>query len=200
MGLVMVQVISNLGGSARGFGAGTVVRPLGVSVGLAVAVPLLCRFIALPLTCFLNGMRTESPGGVVDKICRGTYTAFVVHTLIMFGLVTGATYAGTSNLFAAYLAGASVSWWDTEVPHIETVSRKTSSPVTQQDTSVTIEPTVVSPAQDQASRSSEGTGTLTSPPFHGPVATTGDEVFDRYYKTPLQRILKPFFFVSYFPI
>ena len=31
-------------------------------------------------------------------------------------------YAGTSNLFASYLAGVSISWWDTEVPHISTAS------------------------------------------------------------------------------
>ena len=46
VGLVMVQVISNLGESRDSFGAVTVVRPLAVSVGLAIAVPLICRFIA----------------------------------------------------------------------------------------------------------------------------------------------------------
>lgn len=197
VGLVMVQVISNLGESAGGFKATTVVRPLAVSVGLAIAVPLLCRFGALPLTRLLNGMRISKAGGVVDRVCRGMHTAFVLHTLILLGLVTGATYAGTSNLFAAYLAGASISWWDSEVPHVETVVESPSSSVSQPDNSVTADPPIKSPARDQATRSPVGAENTTSPKGHDPTTLTGTEVFHTYYKTALQRILKPFFFVSH---
>ncbi|KAG4436183.1 hypothetical protein IFR05_008343 [Cadophora sp. M221] len=196
VGLVMVQVISNLGKEAGGFGVATVVRPLAVSVGLAVIVPLLCRFCALPLTAFLNGMRTSSPGGVVDRVCRGTHTAFVLHTLTLLGLVTGATYAGTSNLFAAYLAGASVSWWDSEVPHVEAVVESPSPSTSQPDNSVTTSPLTDPQARDQATRSSDSAENTTPPKIHDPAPPTGASVFHTYYKTALQRILKPFFFAS----
>ncbi|KAH7360618.1 Sodium/hydrogen exchanger family-domain-containing protein [Rhexocercosporidium sp. MPI-PUGE-AT-0058] len=199
VGLVMVQVISNLGESAGAFSAVTVVRPVVVSVGLAVAVPLICRFVALPLTGLLNGMRNSNPGGVVDRMCRGSHTAFVLHTLILLGLVTGATYAGTSNLFAAYLAGASVSWWDSEVPHVEAGVKGPSPSSSQQESAVNTNPSTESPespARDQAARDSDRAENTTSPTIHHFAASTGAEVFHTYYKAALQRILKPFFFAS----
>ncbi|KAG0647508.1 hypothetical protein D0Z07_6696 [Hyphodiscus hymeniophilus] len=196
VGLVMVQVISNLGQSKDSFSAFTVARPLAVSMGLAVAVPLICRLVALPLTGLLNGIRESSPGGMVNRFCRGTHTAFIIHTLILLGLVTGATYAGTSNLFAAYLAGASVSWWDSEVPHVEGVVKSLTLSASQQDNSVTAATTSDSSAQVQVARTSERTEVVTSYIIHHSVASTGTEVFYTYYKTALQRLLKPFFFAS----
>ncbi|KAL2074321.1 hypothetical protein VTL71DRAFT_8099 [Oculimacula yallundae] len=195
VGLVMVQVISNLGESAASFSAVTVVRPLAVSVGLTVVVPLLCRFVALPLTGVLNRMRKSSPGGFVDKIARQTHTAFVIHTLILLGLVTGATYAGTSNLFAAYLAGASVSWWDSEVPHVDAVVKKSTSKVSTQGNTIMTEE-IADSTQDQAARTDAQDVTGAVPEARSSGTSSGDEVFDTYYKTALQRILKPFFFAS----
>ncbi|KAK0124382.1 hypothetical protein ONS95_009345 [Cadophora gregata] len=196
VGLVMVQVISNLGESRDSFNAVTVARPLAVSVGLALAVPLVCRFVALPLTCLLNEMRKSSPAGALDRMCKGTYTAFLIHTLILIGLVTGATYAGTSNLFAAYLAGASVSWWDSEVPHIETEVKSPTLSGPQQKISSTAMVSSATQAQDQVVRSSEGAEVAPSILAHDSVASTGAAVFHAYYKIALQRILKPFFFAS----
>ena len=197
VGLVMVQVISNLGESRDSFGAVTVVRPLAVSVGLAIAVPLICRFVALPLTGLLNGMRQSSPGCMLDKSCRGPHTAFIIHTLILIGLVTGATYAGTSNLFAAYLAGASVSWWDSEVPHVEAGKQSPTQASSQQDTSVTAPASTETSRQDNVAGDSARAEATAAEVAHGPVASTGAAVFHTYYKTALQRILKPFFFVRY---
>ncbi|PVH86892.1 Sodium/hydrogen exchanger [Cadophora sp. DSE1049] len=196
VGLVMVQVISNLGESKNSFGAVTVVRPLAVSVGLAVAVPLICRFVALPLTGVLNGVRESRPGGMMDKMCKATHTAFIIHTLILIGLVTGATYAGTSNLFAAYLAGASVSWWDSEVPHVEAVVKTPTPSSSQQDNSVIAPASSDTPVQDQVVGSSKEAEAAPSDESHDSVVSTGAAVFHKYYKTALQRILKPFFFAS----
>lgn len=126
VGLVMVQVISNIGENSDSFRAVTVVRPLAVSFGLAIAVPLACRLVAQPLTSWLSGARKSTPSDILNKLCQATHTAFIVHTLVLAALVTGATYAGTSNLFAAYLAGASVSWWDSEVPHLDSTTRSSS--------------------------------------------------------------------------
>jgi Sodium/hydrogen exchanger family len=197
VGLVMVQVISNLGQSKDSFSAVTVARPLAVSLGLAIAVPLVCRFVASPLTGLLNGMRRSSRGGKVDKVCGGTHTAFIIHTLILLGLVTGATYAGTSNLFAAYLAGASVSLWDSEVPHVEDVVQSFAPSASRQDTSIIAATSSDSSAQDQVAGNPERAEVATSDKVHDfVVASSGADVFHSYYKTALHRILKPFFFVS----
>ncbi|KAL9136306.1 MAG: hypothetical protein Q9175_002476 [Cornicularia normoerica] len=41
--------------------------------------------------------------------------SLIAHTVLLFGTVVAASYAGTSNLLAAHLAGASISWYDSEV-------------------------------------------------------------------------------------
>lgn len=48
VGLVMVKIISGLGGS--GFSAATVIRPVFVSIAFAVIVPLICAWVVGPLT------------------------------------------------------------------------------------------------------------------------------------------------------
>jgi hypothetical protein len=103
VGLVMVQVISN--------------RPVLVSIALAAVAPIACLLVAKPLTMRLNAVREAHAGAPWNALLQRRQTAFTMHTLILVGLVTGATYAGTSNLFAAYVAGASISWWDSDVPH-----------------------------------------------------------------------------------
>ena len=110
VGLVMVQIISNLSPGDTKFGATTVIRPIFVSLAFATIVPLLCRFIVLPGSRYLESSK-------VLKVCKHVLhrrpTPLLFHTGILLALVTGASYAGTSNLFAAYLAGAVISWWDT---------------------------------------------------------------------------------------
>ncbi|KAH8667474.1 Sodium/hydrogen exchanger family-domain-containing protein [Tricladium varicosporioides] len=164
IGLVMVQVISNLGKSSNSFSAITVVRPLAVSFGFAILVPLICLYIVKPLTMILNGIRDKNPGTAWSKYCQRFSTSCTLHTLILIGLVTSATYTGTSNLFAAYLAGASISWWDSEVPHVKTNE----------------------PTNDEAAHNGQ----------HVAVLNTGIETYYKFYATPVQRILKPFFFAS----
>lgn len=107
IGLVMVQIISNLGGSS--ISPTTVVRPILVSIAFAVVLPLACRYFVKPLTMLLNCHRENNPSGVLQKVLCLKQTAFVIHTAILLGLVTGASYAGTSNLLAAYIAGAIIS-------------------------------------------------------------------------------------------
>lgn len=41
-------------------------------------------------------------------------TTLLAHVALLFGTVAAASYAGTSNLFAAYLAGAPISWYYSE--------------------------------------------------------------------------------------
>jgi len=203
IGLVMVQVISNLGESADSFNWVTVVRPLAVSAGLAIAVPLLCLFVARPITLSFNRMRASSPNGIVAKSIRNQYTPLVIHTAILLALVTGATYAGTSNLFAAYLAGASVSWWDSEVPHLNkpSVPLKTHS----KDENSTLELSTahqVGLATDGilSNHSESQLDGVESEESHNECPSKGASVYHKYYAVSVQRVLKPFFFVSYLPM
>ena len=170
VGLVMVQVISNLGDTSSSFTAITIVRPVCVSVGFMCAVPLAARFIVQPLTVWLNGKRTGSPTGYINYVLSQDTTPLVIHTMILVGLVTAATYAGTSNLFAAYLAGASISWWDTTLSH----------------------PTFQGSGSSLSTDHTEGFPSNLSQT----ASTSGVEIFGRFFYQPLQRILKPFFFAS----
>ncbi|OBT69123.1 hypothetical protein VE03_01996 [Pseudogymnoascus sp. 23342-1-I1] len=205
LGLVMVQVISNIGENAASFNAVTVVRPLVVSFGLAIAVPLACRLIAQPLTTWLNQSRRSTPSGSLNKLCQATHTGFIVHTLVLAALVTGASYAGTSNLFAAYLAGASVSWWDSEVPHLDSTtgscSHELPSSAAEHGTSGSNSGSPNPPSRDEVGPSTKGEATSTSTipkEQNTPIASTGIAVYHSYYAPPVQRILQPFFFVDMF--
>lgn len=119
VGLVMVQVIASLGATASGatVEAATIVRPVLVSVAFAVAAVLLCGFVVRPTTVALNEWRSAHGDARLSWLLRQSATALVLHTALLVAMVAGASYAGTSNLFAAYVAGAIVSWWDSEVPH-----------------------------------------------------------------------------------
>ena len=174
IGLVMVQVISNLGTSSGGsFSWRTVVRPLGVSLAFAVVVPLGCWGVVKPMTRILHAKGK----GVVKTVLSAEYTPFIIHTAVLLGLISAASYAGTSNLFAAYLAGAAVSWWDSEVNSTgETTTPSTSEPQNEH-----------SPTTPSSGKASQ----------EGGKATSGNEVFEKFYATALHRILKPFFFVRF---
>lgn len=154
----MVQVISNLGTSSSSFGFVTVVHPVLVSIGFAVVIPLIAVFICKPVTLRLNDRRAVYPAGFLHRTLRKAACAFIIHSLILIGLVTAAAYAGTSNLFAAYIAGAVISWWDSQVSH----------------------PGDSSPPPNSAT------------PDH---SINGVLIYEQYYQAPVDRILKPFFFV-----
>ncbi|KAF5566483.1 Na+ H+ antiporter [Fusarium napiforme] len=182
IGLIMVQVISNLGGDA--FDAITVVRPVVVSLGFAIIIPVLCRIIVLPLTVRLNAFRNAYPTSRISKTFALSHTAFVIHTGYLLGLVIGATFAGTSSLLAAYIAGATISWWDSDVPHLEAQETRTNATEATGESVVTQE----LETQDPASESKVC--------FKVMEGGSGAEIFHHYYESALQHILKPFFFAS----
>jgi Kef-type K+ transport system membrane component KefB len=107
VGLVMVQIISNLG-AVGSFDAVTVVRPIGVSLAFALVVPLACWMFSKLLKCGIG----SSVGKWTASAIGMSQLTFLVHTAILVGFVVASSYAGTSNLFAAYLAGACISWYD----------------------------------------------------------------------------------------
>jgi len=111
VGLVLVQVISNLGPAHPSFTWVTVVRPVLVSLAFATIVPLVCQFMLKPSFAVLSSRTAQIPD-FLRMIARPQTVKFLLSTSLLIGLATGASYAGTSNLFAAYLAGAVISWTD----------------------------------------------------------------------------------------
>lgn len=197
IGLIMVQVISNLGSSSANISAVTIIRPLLVSLAFAVCAPLICVYMAKPLTRWLNSQRATHPRGIVNLLLSNERAPLVIHTCILIGSVAGSTYAGTSNLFAAYIAGASISWWDSQVLHLpcETLSTATPSPRTHTGN--------IPPAQSEisvnfATNNAESSGNVALEPRKA--RSSGHATFEQYYLQPLDRILKPFFFVSFIHI
>jgi Kef-type K+ transport system membrane component KefB len=177
VGLVLVQVVSNLGGaSAVDFGAVTVIRPVFVSIGFALLCPLVCFCAVRPLNLLLNRFRETYPSGSFNKMVQRSETVFVMHTLLLLAMVTGSSYAGTSNLFAGYLAGAIISWWDSELPRPRIRLQDSGGVSADADTTPPNEATADAP---------ETTTT-----------TTGMMIYESYYAQVNERILKPFFFVS----
>jgi len=186
-------------------------------------VPLACRYIVLPSTALINQWRRKHPSGLASQLLLKDCTAFVAHTVILIAFITSATYAGTSNLFAAYLAGAATSWWDSEVPHDirhgdhlqgETEYQLSQLPRISAQSARGNEPCAGDPdthsdsaerfrsnkdtgraQSDHASRKPSASSAQSQMP-HSKTATNGEATFRMHYAQPLQRVFKPFFFAS----
>jgi Kef-type K+ transport system membrane component KefB len=200
VGLVMVQVISNLGGD--NFSWVTVVRPVLVSVAFAVVAPVACLFVVRPMTLWLNKYREVHPTAAMNELFRRTSTALFIHTLILIGLVAGATYAGTSNLFAAYIAGATVSWWDSEVPHPakKTNERAVDAAGVSQQTGPSSTAGQESDSQNPNSSNDKDITPAQPSTTAGHVdegsELCGAEIYERHYHPAVSKILQPLFFAS----
>jgi Kef-type K+ transport system membrane component KefB len=213
VGLVMVQVISNLGGDS--FSWVVIVRPVLVSVAFALVVPVACLFALKPATLHTNRYREAHHNKGLDRLLSRSQTAFVFHTALLIGLVAAATYAGTSNLFAAYIAGAIISWWDSEVPHPVINRTFSQTAATHENTAPTgnseephndqPDPGSIESSTQGASSISirEGTSNVTEAQ---PVCaantssddqdTSGPAIYHRYYHPAVSKILQPLFFAS----
>ncbi|KAJ5646103.1 Sodium/hydrogen exchanger family-domain-containing protein [Penicillium lividum] len=124
VGLVMIQVISNLGDIAStSFNPVTVIRPVFVSVGFAVGTLIVCTFVLGPIIQKFLAMAAKVPDFVMTM-----QFAFLSQTVLLVGIVAAASYAGTSSLFAAYLAGVIVSWFDEMVKSKEARTSDGSQP------------------------------------------------------------------------
>ncbi|KAJ5925186.1 hypothetical protein N7454_007825 [Penicillium verhagenii] len=164
VGLVMIQVISNLGDTgATSFNPITVIRPVFVSLGFALGTFLVCAFCLGPT--IKNILTTKNK---VPEFATTMQFGFLWHTALLIGIVAGGSFAGTSSLFAAYLAGVIVSWFDGLV-------------VGSNDALVADAPhSVETNLQDSQVKE----------------VSTGMEVYEKYYKEPVGRILTPLFFAS----
>jgi len=215
VGLVMVQVISNLGSDSLGWAV--VVRPILVSIAFAMTVPVVCLFALKPATLRINRYREAHPAKRFDRLLIKPQTAFVFHTALLIGLVTGATYAGTSNLFAAYIAGAVISWWDSEVPH-PTIKKTDSQAAVNYKGTKTAPTGKTEPLSNEphsiSSTDNSSQATSSNAPKQGfdssmetkPVnitntsndnqQTSGSAIYYHYYHPAVTRILQPMFFAS----
>ncbi|KAJ9653950.1 hypothetical protein H2198_006938 [Neophaeococcomyces mojaviensis] len=102
VGLVMVQVINNLGTASTGVKAAVIIRPVFVSIGYAALVPtILFVMKKISRNSWCGTLRT----GRIHDVSVSSRGKFVAFTLLLLGAVTSASYAGTSALFASYLAG-----------------------------------------------------------------------------------------------
>jgi Kef-type K+ transport system membrane component KefB len=199
VGLVMVQVISNLGG--KKFNAITIVRPVLVSVAFAVVVPLACFCVLKPLTLQLNRYREAHPTASLNKLLSKTQAAFTFHTTLLIALIAGATYAGTSNLFAAWIAGATISWWDSEVPHA-VIKPQTEPAPTNEKVSASTSFGNARPENDAGpSRQKEADGPTIpeetpETPHEEVDSLCGAAIYGKYYAQAVSRLLQPLFFAS----
>lgn len=203
-GLVMVQIISNLGraGSNSSFKVTTVIRPIFVAIGFALGLLLFCRFVVAVAVRKLQARKIRLP-----RFVKSLEFAFVIHMGLLIGIVTAATYAGTSPLFAAYLSGACISWFceilgdtnrDTNIHNVNDSDVARQTPATE----IQYQPT------EKRNNSQSGIGYTDSSMAlcqHETGQTpnsvpTGEQVFQHFCKQPLDRILKPLFFVSFLPV
>lgn len=210
VGLVMVQVISNLGGSD--VSAVTIVRPVLVSVAFAVVVPLICRFCIKPSGGLLMRYQNSNPEARLSQLLRYKESAFVVHTGLLIGLVAGSSYAGTSNLFAAYIAGAVISWWDSEIAQSNEQRKRQAEPKKTNSKKADRESDVTMPAAASSSTKGDeihmrpiGTRVVDEEPEENRTSheqndaddeRSGVAIYERYYKQAVARILQPLFFAS----
>ncbi|KAL3264929.1 hypothetical protein ABHI18_000206 [Aspergillus niger] len=192
VGLVMVQIISNLGGGTSSFNVITVIRPLFVSIGFALGVFILCAFCFKPILKRALNMRGNLP-----QFMGTMHFAFLAQTSVLVGLVAGATYAGTSSLFAAYLAGVITSWFDGLAADICGINTNKAHNMPVSESGVLGEQTTSeqSTSQDLSNNSTPDTR-QTHPCRPHIKVPTGIEVYEKYYREPVNRILLPLFFAS----
>ncbi|KDN63019.1 putative sodium/hydrogen exchanger family protein [Colletotrichum sublineola] len=197
VGLIMVQVVSNLGGSSGEFRAISVVRPVLVSLGFATLVPAACKLVVGPVTRRLDEMRKKSPGSKLDELLRLRQTALIIHTCWLFGLLVGGTFAGTSSLLAAYIAGATISWWDSEVPHLAArADNKKTALVAEASSKMTVTKAIKDDPSAEASAATSSTANAAPDVDELNTYNSGVEVYEHYYGKAVENVLKPFFFAS----
>lgn len=190
VGLVILGVIASLGAGSS-FNEITVIRPVFVSIAFAVLIPLICLFIAKPITLGVNDYLQQPQNTKYMAIFSCSKAAFVYQTGILLATITGATYAGTSNLFAAYLAGASVTW----LSDCLAVHRRQRLLSASSMTSQTPDQFPSRPSSHHAHSYGTETNAATSLIEHNDDCS-GKVIYERYYSPVVESILRPLFFAS----
>ena len=218
VGLVLVQVISKLGSNPSSFHTITVVRPIAGSVGLALLVFLTCRYLVEPFSFSMGSLCPSTVMRVVRK--HPNKASLIAHVAFLLGIVAAASYIGTSNLFAAYLAGASISWYYSEVAQVGNVRNDFRTEVPQSIVNAPVQQAAQSETSGSQAENSGNHDHCTdrgaqpnTPAASSTLATheadgqmrvteqmqkslTGVSVYNSYIEQPFARLLKPFFFAS----
>jgi Kef-type K+ transport system membrane component KefB len=197
VGLIMVQIISSLGAGSS-FNEITVIRPVFVSIAFAVLIPLICLYIAKPIMLGGNDFLRQPNNTRYRAVLCSPKASFVYQTGILLAMITGATYAGTSNLYAAYLAGASITWLDGCLANHKCEQLSRSDPITSQNAG---QPSRRASLQHRHSNRPASTSEnfATNPDnslLEGADDCSGKEVYGKYYSPAVESILRPLFFAS----
>jgi Kef-type K+ transport system membrane component KefB len=167
-GLVIAAIITHLSSSGTtSIPWQAIVRPIFVSFAFALVTP----FLAWALHWIV--LEIHDVPRLSKRARRHIYTGPVLLSLIvavLSGFVAGAQYAGTSELFGAYLAGVLLSFAFQPLPEHADVEQNTST----------------SPEMGRSSKSE-----TTAPQTHTP-----QSAFEKYIVPPLTTILSPIFFAS----
>ncbi|CAD0094633.1 unnamed protein product [Aureobasidium mustum] len=176
-GLVMVQVISNLGQSADSFSAVTVIRPVFVSIAFAVVVPAICWATVKPLTQHLlpkmaSFEHKEKQQSRLQKWACTPIAAFV----------------------------AAINWWDALVSTTLQQQRSSLRPAKKARKGKASPLTASRVTSLDPSSSDVSTLTASETVTGQPILQTHDKlkgakIYEHMYAPAVNSILKPFFFV-----
>jgi Kef-type K+ transport system membrane component KefB len=191
VGLVMVQVIATLGANSTSLNALVIVRPVLVSLAFAILVPVCLRYLIRPLRDYVRGLKSLKPR--FDALIANARVRCIMHSLLLFGLVAAAAWSGTSVLFTAYLAGAIINWWDAQDNAL--------SPVLENSSAVPLEVhddrnTDVTNDQEAISAIPRLTRDTTANRADQK-DLSGASIYRVYFEQPVNRVLRPLFFVSW---
>jgi Kef-type K+ transport system membrane component KefB len=190
VGLVMVQVITTLGANSAPLNAIVIIRPVLVSLAFAIFVPAGLRYLIRPLRNYALSVKSLKPR--VDVLLANARARCVMHSLLLFGLVAAAAWSGTSVLFTSYLAGAVVNWWDAQDIELPPVLESSS----------TVPPEVHNGTNTDETNEQQAISAIPQlireTTIHGADrrALSGASIYREYFEQPVNRILRPLFFVS----
>jgi|SRR5579862_6497290 len=108
VGLIVIQVVSSLGRNGGIISGRVAGRIIGASLGLLLLVIAFSWSVLRPLCPWI----LKQADLMKPKWLSNQSRNLMVQTAILLVLVASGSYAGTSTLFAAFLAGAGCSWWD----------------------------------------------------------------------------------------
>ena len=166
IGLVMINIVASMSSvNGENVNPEAIVRPIGASLGLILAISIggrLGRYLLLERT-FLS---------IQYKYCQSSFPSIdfklLLHMLLLSGVVAVAGYSGAPVLFASFLTGSLISWFDES--KMKRVQKGKSSAEESKE--------IKSNKDEDVDR------------------WTGIKMYNYYYDQPVERILKPFFFVS----
>ena len=113
VGLVIAGIIPGLADNTSSGGKvhwATIVRPILVSVAFAVGTPMLAWMIRKVIKCNWARLVGKSWVPQLTVSWADPNIQLIITLLTLAAFVTATKYAGTSELFGAYLAGVGVGW------------------------------------------------------------------------------------------